>query len=220
MSVSSAPYDFPTHTISLPKAKPATETVIIEIPETHLPQLNSQPTVTVTVMNPIPTPLLRPTQAPPPKFFTSTKYYELPNTLRHADNEMPDPDEYKAECAVMPYGMTDMNEFNKYHVSFNRADGVKAIDSFCANPEFSWKVLQPGHSDRQEYTHQQGRVLDLRLDIEYGCDWQFDLEICQQSFRKIVDECDREGENNKHGGEYRPPGGCLFFQISSKPVWA
>ncbi|KAF2714297.1 glycoside hydrolase family 18 protein [Pleomassaria siparia CBS 279.74] len=44
-----------------------------------------------------------------------------------------------------------------------------------------------------------------------GCEWKVDANQCKTVFRKIIDECDKNGENRKQGG--RVVGDCITWRL-------
>ncbi|KAH3998458.1 hypothetical protein HBI56_205010 [Parastagonospora nodorum] len=50
----------------------------------------------------------------------------------------------------------------------------------------------------------------VSLEMHGGCQWDFDVNDCKRAFRRIIDECDTNGRDDKQGG--RLVGNCVTFR--------
>jgi chitinase len=49
------------------------------------------------------------------------------------------------------------------------------------------------------------------MEMHDGCQWDFSVDDCKRAFRKIIDDCDTNGRDDKQGG--RLVGNCVTFRV-------
>ncbi|KAF2271257.1 glycoside hydrolase [Westerdykella ornata] len=57
----------------------------------------------------------------------------------------------------------------------------------------------------------------VQMELKDGCEWTFNRNECRAEFRKIIDGCDKSGENRKQGGTIE--GNCLRWRVDPNTVY-
>ncbi|KAF2661571.1 glycoside hydrolase family 18 protein [Lophiostoma macrostomum CBS 122681] len=94
-----------------------------------------------------------------------------------------------------------------------RARMVNAADSFCDGVQENYQHLSAGMSlnATQTFSLCCGEVTGVKLYtyllIKDGCEWAVSNSTCKTEMRKMIDQCDEDGENRKQGGTIE--GDCI-----------
>jgi chitinase len=54
-------------------------------------------------------------------------------------------------------------------------------------------------------------AVEVSMEMHNGCQWDFSVDDCKRAFRKIIDQCDTKGRDDKQGG--RLVGNCVTFRV-------
>jgi chitinase len=94
---------------------------------------------------------------------------------------------------------------------------ISAADNFCNNFLKGKTITEkwnPG-TIKQTFDIDSNEVVSVEIiafvEAKAGCAWKVDVDVCKGVFRKIIDNCDTNGENRKQGG--RVVGDCLTWRL-------
>lgn len=95
---------------------------------------------------------------------------------------------------------------------------ITPVDEFCA--AYKGQHLSPGWFSgtiRSSFPccDKNNEVVpiavEVSLEMKDGCEWDFDEGTCRTEMRKVIDQCDKDGENRKQGG--RVVGNCVIWRV-------
>jgi chitinase len=54
-------------------------------------------------------------------------------------------------------------------------------------------------------------AVEMSMEMHMGCPWEIDVNDSKAWFRKIIEDCDTNGRDDKQGG--RVVGNCVTFRV-------
>jgi len=171
-----------------------------------------------------------PTKTAPPKTKTviTTRTLIPPTTRPKSSGTATKTVAFETPIRATPVETPDFSKkpkpscYNKGLAS-SRAWMIKAIDSVCNQVNRRLSKLQttdigPGLFDpgRQRVDEEpiKGVYWDFTttFEVKQGCVWKdYSFQDCATQFRRLVDECDTSGRDNKHGGVL--DGNCVRWRL-------